>query len=230
MHEVANDDKSQLNADNNRRPVALNRLSRRRAAASKGVPSVAMHEREIERAAQELRQGRRRAIERSVLALVAGGCALAALGFSSRLALALGAGAAVEALLAAAASLGRRDTIGRLALQPAAYVLPEVRDYGRRSAEPSERERLAAWLGELVAESRLPGSIYLGDRVTAFARDLATLARELGSPAARVEPVSAVACRRLLTDAVGSPLYNPRLSAEDLRLTLDRIRSGIHAG
>jgi hypothetical protein len=56
------------------------------------------------------------------------------------------------------------------------------------------------------------------------------LAHELAAPAARVEPATAVACRRLVTRPVESPLYNPNLPEEDLRALLLRIRAGITSG
>jgi hypothetical protein len=42
-----------------------------------------------------------------------------------------------------------------------------------------------------------------------------------------VQPATAVACRRLVTHPVQSPLYNPNLPEEDLAALLLRIRSGI---
>jgi len=129
-----------------------------------------------------------------------------------------------EAVVAGAVFRARREQIAQLALDPAAYAIPDVADYGRSCGY--ERKRLAAWLTEVVAEARLPGSLYLADRVARFARELERLASELATSAA-IDPVSAVACRRLLTHAVDSPLYNERLPAEDLLAALRRIRAGI---
>ena len=67
-------------------------------------------------------------------------------------------------------------------------------------------------------------------RAAIYGQQLETPARELASPAARVEPAMAVACRRLLTRPVESPLYNPNLPEEDLRALLLRIRAGISHG
>lgn len=186
-----------------------------------------MEDRALEHAANKLRSARRRTVECATLALVTFAGAIAAAPFSTRFALVLGAGATGEALLSAVARMARRDQIAQLALEPAAYVLPEVRQYGEESAQPHQRERLAAWLEELPALSRLPGTIYLADRIERVAADLESIARELAVPSADVDPASAVACRRLLTDAVGSSLYNPRVPAEDLDLVLRRIRIGI---
>ena len=59
------------------------------------------------------------------------------------------------------------------------------------------------------------------------ARELEALARDFRSPAVRVHPASIARCRRLLTEAAESPLYNSRLTEEDLDTILRRIRAGI---
>jgi hypothetical protein len=186
-----------------------------------------MNERRLEQAAERLSNDRRRTIECGALAAATLAGAIAAAPFSTRLAIVFAGGAAIETLLAFAAVLSRRELIARLALDSAAYVLPEVRRYGEQSAEPRQRERLAAWLADLPALSQIPGTIYLADRIEAVAAELEWLAREFAAPNAKVEATSAVACRRLLTDAVGSALYNPRVPEADLHLALRRIRFGI---
>jgi hypothetical protein len=108
-------------------------------------------------------------------------------------------------------------------------VLAEVERYGRRLTQPRQRARLATWLAEIVAEAPNPWRLYLPDRVALFRTELAALARDLAMPTLGVEPASAAACRRLLTHAVESPLYNPRGSADDLRRALERIRAGIES-
>jgi hypothetical protein len=47
------------------------------------------------------------------------------------------------------------------------------------------------------------------------------------SPESCVQPVSLATCRRLLTMASDSPLYNENLPAVDLGSALFRIRAGI---
>ncbi len=178
-------------------------------------------------AASELRQKRRRIVETGLLAFGAGVLATSAAFLSTPLAVALGAGAGVELVLATAAFFERRDLIERLALDPAAYILPEVEQYGRRLSAPQARARLAAWIEEVLDESTSPWGYYQPERVAAHAQELASLARDLASPTATVEPPSAVACLRLLTWAVESPLYNPRVPSEELGLRLSRIRAGI---
>ena len=187
-----------------------------------------MYERDLEHAADELAAKRRRVWHAALAALAAlAGAGLAAT-LSGRFALALAAGGGVEVLVAAAAFLARRELIARLALDPRAYVLPDVESYG--AAVASRRERLAAWILEIVAEAPRGNTFYVRERVSRYGGDLLALARDLGAPDASVRPASAVACHRLLTHAIDSPLYNPRLPADDLPLALARIRSGIDPG
>lgn len=188
-----------------------------------------MHARDVEQAASDLARRSRRRGESAVLALVSASLAGIALPFARLLALALAAGALVELALAAGALVRRRAQIASLALDPAAYSIADVEAYGRRLVGPPERARLAAWLDEICADAYLPGSLYLADRVSHFAHELEALARDVGSPAVALEPASAAACRRLLTHAVESPLYNPRLPADELGLALRRIRAGLRA-
>jgi hypothetical protein len=184
---------------------------------------------DLDQAASGLRRRRRRAREATTLAVASGGLALTAAAMWPRFAFPLAVGAALETLVAGAAVVRRRDEIARLAVEPAAYVLAEVERYGRRLTQPRQRARLATWLAEIVAEAPNPWRLYLPDRVALFRTELAALARDLAMPTLGVEPASAAACRRLLTHAVESPLYNPRVSADDLRRALERFRAGIES-
>jgi hypothetical protein len=186
-----------------------------------------VYERALEQAAYDLARRRHRARHAGLLGLSAATVSLAVVWYSIPLAAAVGAGALLEMLLAVSAVEARRQLVSRLALQPAAYALPEVAAYGARAAQPPQRARLAAWLAEVVAEAGTPFSLYLGDRVVLVAHELEALARELVSPARSVEPASAVACRRLLTHMAESPLYNPGVPVGDLHTALHRIRAGI---
>ena len=186
-----------------------------------------MNARELERLQHELHAQRRSAIHAAALAGAAATAALGSLWVSHRLAIVLAIAAAAEAAVATAVVSSRRGRIARLALDQAAYALPDVARYGRCCIR--QRNQFATWLAEIVAEARLPGNIYLADRVAHFARDLERLASELAT-SAPIDPVSAVACHRLLTNAVESPLYNPRLPPDELLVALRRIRAGIQTG
>ncbi len=137
-------------------------------------------------------------------------------------------GGAVAALLSLTNLLSRRNTIAQLALDPNAYTLAEVRRYGDPLIRPRERQRLAAWLREVVREAPMPGSWYLASRVARHEDQLEALAAEIAMPSARVRPSSAAACRRFLTHAAESPLYNYDVPAEELPAIIERIRSGIN--
>jgi hypothetical protein len=164
--------------------------------------------------------------------LVAAACAVLA---AITLPLVFSAGAALLAGMTGAAALAivnfvsRRDLIARLALDPNAYSLAEVHDYGHRLVLPAEREKLAAWLREVVRDAAVPGNWYIEDRVSRYALQLESLATELTKTRIRMRPASAAACHRLLTHAVESPLYNPSVPAEELPAAIERIRRGIIA-
>jgi hypothetical protein len=186
-----------------------------------------MNARELEGEQTELRRKRRRAFEAGLLAVILGLVSIALVPLSARLALALGIASALEWAIAAITLYAHRERIARLALDGSAYVIPEVERYGRRCVAQHERESLAAWIAEMLAEAHRPGNVYLSDRVSHFADDLEHLARELKSSAVKVQPTSVVACKRLLTHAVESPLYNPRVPPDELGAILRRIRGGI---
>jgi hypothetical protein len=180
----------------------------------------------VDDAAQRIRSKRRRALESAALAA---GCALLAwLALdSTALALGLAVGAAFEALVACWSLLSRRELIARLALDPDAYAIPEVEAYGEHLTRLRHRRTLAQSIRKMIRGALRPDSLYLGDRVVRYARDLEAVARDLQRPNVRVHPVSVARCRRLLTEAAESPLYNPRLPAEEIPQILRRIRAGI---
>jgi hypothetical protein len=60
----------------------------------------------------------------------------------------------------------------------------------------------------------------------AAAEELEALASELEDETLVLDPASAVACVRLLSDVAGSPLLDPALPAEVLRWRVSQIKSG----
>jgi hypothetical protein len=183
--------------------------------------------REVETVGRRLERSRIRTRDAAVAAPACAllGASIAPFTLVGSLALLIGAGFA--ALLALANLLARRDAVARLALDPSAYTLAEVRRYGDRLTLPTERQRLAAWLQEVVREAPIPGNWYLADRVARYAAQLESLANDLAAPRGNVLPASAAACLRLLTHATESPLYNPDVPAEELPAMIQRIRHGI---
>ena len=181
-------------------------------------------------AGQELDSLRRVAFERLAVAL---GVALVA-GLTARfnvgLAVAFGAGAVFEAILAIMSATQRRMLIASLALHSEAYFLPEVRRYGITLATMESRRALAHSIAALLRDaSRSRGGVVLIDRVTWQAPALAALARALIEPGNVVEPTAVAACVQLLTDGRMSPLLNPALPRAELDDTLRHIHAGIWA-
>jgi hypothetical protein len=84
------------------------------------------------------------------------------------------------------------------------------------------RQSFAALVRGRVREARLVSDA----RVLAVADDLEALASELEDGELALEPASAVACARLLSDMTQSPLLNHTSPPEDLRSRVRQIRSG----
>jgi hypothetical protein len=186
--------------------------------------------REVERAAADLDRSMQRVRRWLVAGAVVAALAGVAVSFSRGFAIALAVGSVLQVSVAVVLWLYRRERIERLALDPAAYAIPAVAQCGARACALRERRRLASVIYGVVHERGNPLELHLVIRTSHCASQLETLARELASPAARVEPPLAVACRRLITRPVESPLYNPNLPEEDLRALLLRIRTGISSG
>jgi hypothetical protein len=186
-----------------------------------------MNARDVEKATADVERSLHRAQRCLIAAIVVGAMALAVISSSPRFAAALAVGAGLQLCAAVVLWLSRRERIERLALDPSAYAIPAVARFGARVCALRERRRLATFIQAVVHERGHPLELHLVVRSGRYAQLLETLARELASPATRVEPAAAVACRRLLTRPVESPLYNPNLPEEDLRALLLRIRAGI---
>jgi hypothetical protein len=162
------------------------------------------------------------------VAVICSVIALAAAPFALPVATACAAGAMTGVVVAFIRFLSRRDQIAQLALDPLAHELPEVSRYANRLATHLERERLAAWIVEILREAAsIPGSLYLSTRVIRYAEELAALGRDLSDPEAEIRPASAAAVHLLLTQAVESPLYNPAVPADQLPAIIANIRLGI---
>ena len=186
-----------------------------------------MTARELENAGKTLERKRFRAREAALVAVACAVLAAAAAVLSLTAAVACLVGATAAGVMALENVTSRRNLIAWLALEPRAHAIAPVRDYGRQLVLPAEREKLAAWLYEVVREAAVPGSWYLTDRVSRYATQLELLASEFAASWLRVRPASAAACRHLLTHAAESPLYNPDIPAEELPAAIQRIRRGI---
>jgi hypothetical protein len=117
----------------------------------------------------------------------------------------------------------RWDAVDRLAEERDAYVISEVLAYAMRETTMDRRRTFAA-----LIRSRL--SKPLDPRVEVVAEELDLLACELENAELWLDPVSAVACLRLLSDVTSSPLLNSALTVQDLRSRVNHIRSGFRPG
>jgi hypothetical protein len=113
----------------------------------------------------------------------------------------------------------RWDMVDRLAGDRDAYSISEVLSYAMRETTMNRRRTFAALVRASLSQPRDP-------RVDDVAQELESLARDLENAALRIDPASAVACMRLLSDGMTSPLLNPELPPEDLRARVNHIRSG----
>ena len=152
---------------------------------------------------------------------------------SAALAGAVGAGAVTALVICALAVDERRRLLLSLVALGDANSLPEVAALAERLAhDPAERRRVAASLRTAaragrpgVAGYRAPMVVAAG-RVALVAPRLLALADAIGDERIAVSPPAVALCRRLLTDGVGSPLYNPNLPEREL----DRVLAVVEAG
>jgi hypothetical protein len=115
-----------------------------------------------------------------------------------------------------------------------ATSIPEVAALAERLAhDPAERRRVAASLRTAASAGR-PGGIgsrapmiVAPGRVAMYAPRLLAVADAIGDERISVSPPAVALCRRLLTDGVGSPLYNPNLSERELERVLAAVEAGI---
>lgn len=185
--------------------------------------------REIRAAAGEVEALRKLAFAQRALGAAAALAAGVASAVDARLALALWAGAGVEALLAVATAGQRRLLVASLALEPEAYAIGEVYRYGRKLTGAATRRTFARSIAEMLRAAGAEGAgVYLSDRVIAQAPALTGLGRALVQPGSRVEPTAMAALEQLLTDGRLSPLLNPALAPDELDAALRRIHRGIH--
>jgi hypothetical protein len=152
---------------------------------------------------------------------------------SVALAGAVGAGAVTALVICGLAVDERRRLVLTLVAMGDANSIPEVGALAERLAhDPAERRRVAASLRTAVSAGR-PGlagyrapMVVAQGRVALVAPRLLALADAIGDQRVSVSPPAVALCRRLLTDGVGSPLYNPNLPEQEL----DRVLAVVEAG
>jgi len=110
------------------------------------------------------------------------------------------------------------DLVDRLADDCDAYLIPEVSAYGGREARMDRRRYHAAliraWTDDGVA------------RTLEVSKDLEELANALEDDRLELNPASAMACRRLVSEPAASPLLDETSSVADLRSAINRVRTG----
>jgi hypothetical protein len=181
-----------------------------------------MYARAIDEAAERLCALRREAWGDFGLAALAFGLGFAATRTRSELAAPLLVGALAAGALGVRAAWRRWELIERLAGEGDAYVIADVLAYASRQATIERRHSFAA-----LIRSQLPQPGLAGDaKILAVADELQALASELDDGALTLDPASAVACMRLLSDLDESPLLNPARPPEELRSRIRQIRSG----
>ena len=114
------------------------------------------------------------------------------------------------------------DLVDRLADDRDAYAIREVREYAAREARMERRAYYAA----LIQSWTRPPDCWIAE----ITDELDELAHELEDEALELDPVAAVACRRLFTDPAASPLFGEVSRAADLRSCIARIRAGFRPG
>lgn len=178
--------------------------------------------RAVEDAGRRLQDLQREEWEDGALAAVALTLAIAASAVHSEFALPIFVGGMFVAGRAVLAIWRRWDLLDRLIVERDAYALAEVRARAEQEAGMVSRRRLSRAIRSRIELQENPRAVTNADQLVA-------LAEELADPRLDLDPACAVACRRLLTDDVSSPLINSDLPAVDVRSQLFQIRSGFHS-
>jgi hypothetical protein len=120
------------------------------------------------------------------------------------------------------AAYRRWDLLDRLAAQPDAYAIAEVRALASAETAPQRRHSLSL---RLILND--PGA-RINARVTGAAEDLEALVHDLDDDELVLDPAAAIACARFVRDPMNSPLLDASSHAEDVRSRVRQIQSGFH--
>jgi hypothetical protein len=187
--------------------------------------TLRMDARTVEDAAVRLGELRREEYEELGLGALALASAVAAAYVVPELALPLFLGGLFVGVRGVVALWRRWDLVERLSGERDAYVIPDVLARAAREASLDRRRSFAVTLRGWM---RAPGS-ELEERVALSRPELEGLVSDLEDPELPLDPASAVACFRLLSDLAGSPLLNPQLPPEELLWRVRAIRSGFRS-
>lgn len=181
-----------------------------------------MYARAVDEAAEQLQTLRHQLREQLGLGALALALAIAATETVPALAIPLFFGGVALGVLGMRAFWRHWDLLEELAGERDAQVIPEVLAYASREATLQKRHDIAVMIRQRLREHEAACDA----RLIAVAGDLEELASELDDDELAIEPVCAVACTRLVSDAGASQLLNPALGTEELRARVRQIRAG----
>ena len=181
-----------------------------------------MTARQIDEAAERLRDLRLQSVEDLALGGTAFALAMTASRVRPSLAVPLLLGAMVVTFLGLRALVRRRFLVEDLAVDPDAYAIDDVRRYGARTASIEHRRLLAR-----SVRATLDGSTAgVAVRVSALRPELEQLVEVLEDERRTLEPPTAVAIERRM-HACPSPLQDPAVSVEELRSRLRNLLASL---
>ena len=185
-----------------------------------------MYARAVEDASVRLRDLRHEEWADLGLAALALGLAVAATQVRPALAVPLFLGGLTVGAFGVRALWRRWNLLEHLSGERDAYVISEVLAFASREATMERRHSYAALIRSRLTQ---PGRGFEAG-IIASAEELEALASELDDGELALDPACAVACMRLLSDVVESPLLNPALPPENVRSRVRQIRSGFRPG
>ncbi len=178
-----------------------------------------MYARAVDDAGSRLRQLRRAEWSDLALGAVAIAAALVATQVRPDFAVPLFIGGLVVGARGLMAAWRRWEIVDGLAGDSDAYVIDEVRAYALREATIERRRSLAAYL-------RYTLRVESAELLVLTAAEVEALATELEDDGLVLDPASAVACARLVSDPYRSALLNPSATQTEVRSQVQRIRAG----
>jgi hypothetical protein len=181
-----------------------------------------MHARAVDDAEARLRELQHEGWQDLALALLTLGLAVGAAELAPSFAVPLFIGGVVIGVLAIRAYWRHWDLVDRLAGEREAYSIAEVLAYASRETTMDRRRTFAALNRQHVESLDGEAQAPFGDA----ASELEALAHDLEDGELALDPASAVACLRLVSEPTQSPLLNPTLPRDGLRFTARRIRAG----
>lgn len=181
-----------------------------------------MHARAVNDAGARLRELEHEGWQDLALALLTLGLAVGAAELAPSLAVPLFTGGVVIGVLGIRAYWRHWDLVDRLAGERDAYSIAEVLAYASRETTMERRRTFAALIRQHVELTEGDAQALFGDAVS----ELEALAHDLEDGELALDPASAVACLRLVSEPTQSPLLNPALPRDGLRFTARRIRAG----